>query len=312
MYSYLSQHIDSAKLVAEQLSLTPVPTPDLLHRAFAEYDRLKAEQAKPARRSVKALKAICKQVEGCFTALSLQLSMLQTVLPWKFTNARARSFYMKYLHTRGVSIKLTDFLISLRFDLETSNVPFLPQHQTWAEAALAFGSTSYVDIRELDAFFTLLTLVEELASHEVQVANYHYVRTEGEHTRYLGELTARIRHGVGVEVDSKGRIYSGSWRQGGKDGPGYYQFADGRRYLGSFAQNKMLSGKKLMLTDDTFYQGEVADDGSRHGKGSLYNYDNELLCEGYWEMDKVKQPAEGTSEDEPNWLERIWVKLTGK
>ena len=44
--------------------------------------------------------------------------------------------------------------------------------------------------------------------------------------------------GYGIFIDSRERIYEGTWKGGNMDGYGLYKWSDGRKYLGNFKKDK--------------------------------------------------------------------------
>jgi hypothetical protein len=204
------------------------------------------------------------------------------VLPCKFTNGTAKRFYLKYLAKLGVSVSTGKFSSALAFDLEDS---WLPCFQNWVKAGLEGAIQGYVNIRELDSFFTLLTQAQGLRQDGVEVAHFAYLKDE-QAKRYLGSLHGQLRHGYGIELTSDGRMYCGDWSQNAKEGNGFVEYADGRRLYGCFHQNILQNFKKLVLPEGTTYKGDLLDNGYRCGRGCLYSDKEKLLYDGTWDNDK--------------------------
>jgi hypothetical protein len=80
----------------------------------------------------------------------------------------------------------------------------------------------------------------------------------------------------------------GEWRSGVKEGEGFIQFDDGRKLYGDFIDNSLVKTQKLVLPEDSVYEGDVSQEGLRDGEGRLYDSNHELIYSGSWKNDKMK------------------------
>ena len=125
----------------------------------------------------------------------------------------------------------------------------------------------------------------------------------------MKEGTDDTPHGIGIRVLSNGVILEGYWKDGWLYGRGRYIDDDGGYYIGEFKEGS-LNGEGTYYTKDGHKytgiwvnssdgQGEVNyKDGKkytgqwefkrRHGVGTLYSADGQVLNQGKWEGDYYK------------------------
>ena len=81
-----------------------------------------------------------------------------------------------------------------------------------------------------------------------------------------------------------GDTYEGEWKDGDRDGNGYYVSVSGWYYKGGWKDNKKHGQGKYERKDRSVYEGEWLD-GKRHGKGK-YTRTKEYVYHGQWKDDK--------------------------
>ena len=71
-------------------------------------------------------------------------------------------------------------------------------------------------------------------------------------------------------------VYSGSWRDGKKDGKGTYIFKEtGMKYVGAFKNGQMVNGK-WCYSNGTYFEGNF-DNNQPKGKGSWHYVDGNVV-----------------------------------
>jgi len=86
------------------------------------------------------------------------------------------------------------------------------------------------------------------------------------------------------KVYVNGDMYEGDWKDGNRDGNGYYVSVIGWYYEGGWKDNKKHGQGKYESKDGSVYEGEWLD-GKRNGKGK-YTCVNEYIYHGQWKDDK--------------------------
>ena len=132
---------------------------------------------------------------------------------------------------------------------------------------------------------------------------------------YIGEVKEgadHILHGIGIQVWRGGSIYEGYWKdgklhgrgrnidwnggnyyigdfkEGNWSGEGTYYKANGDKYIGRWDGNGGGLGE-IYYADGTQYTGHwhwLKDGYFRHGLGTLYSADGQVLNEGKWDRDE--------------------------
>ena len=76
-------------------------------------------------------------------------------------------------------------------------------------------------------------------------------------------------------------IYEGEFRSGKRHGEGTFDFADGRRFTGSWSKGLLGQGL-LRYPNGDVYEGGFSKTGAKHGRGT-YRYASGALYEGFFE-----------------------------
>ena len=94
-------------------------------------------------------------------------------------------------------------------------------------------------------------------------------------------------HGRGRVIYGTGNYYIGEWQRGSYNGEGTY-YQDGDKYTGQWHDYK--GQGEINYTDGTEYTGHwdwfIEGGYKRHGFGTLYSADGQVLNQGKWEKDK--------------------------
>ena len=76
--------------------------------------------------------------------------------------------------------------------------------------------------------------------------------------------------GYGIFIDTRGRIYQGTWKKGNMNGYGLYKWSDGRKYLGNFQNDKREGfGIFYWKSQLKIYVG-FCSNGKQDGYGKIY------------------------------------------
>jgi len=92
-----------------------------------------------------------------------------------------------------------------------------------------------------------------------------------------------------------GDTYEGEFKDGNRDGKGYFISMSGWYYDGVWKDNKKHGYGKLVVKDGSFYEGEWRDD-DRNGLGK-YSRANEYIYQGQWRDGKRDGQGENTYTD---------------
>ena len=92
--------------------------------------------------------------------------------------------------------------------------------------------------------------------------------------------------GNGTEYKGNGDRYKGGWKDGEHYGLGTYYRWNGDKYTGKQDGDK--GQGKIEYTDGTKYTGHWNRLYERHGLGTLYSADGQVLNQGKWEEDNYK------------------------
>ena len=110
---------------------------------------------------------------------------------------------------------------------------------------------------------------------------------------YIGEWKEDRYNGEGTWYDRDGDRYEGGWKNDSKYGQGTYYTKDGDKYTGIW--NKWEGQGEVNYKDGKKYIGQWDDFGGlssidlkRHGLGTLYSADRQVLIQGKWEEDEYK------------------------
>ena len=105
---------------------------------------------------------------------------------------------------------------------------------------------------------------------------------------YIGEYKEGRRNGEGVEYEETGNRYEGEWKDGDRHGQGTYYRWNGDKYTGQWDDWK--GQGEINYNDGTKYTGQWDWIGGckRHGEGTLYSADGQVLNQGKWEWDEYK------------------------
>ena len=127
----------------------------------------------------------------------------------------------------------------------------------------------------------------------------------------MKEGTDDTKHGIGILVDRDGSITEGYWKDGKLHGRGRYIGNTGDYCIGEFKGGRLDGEGTCYLNGDKYTgqwdgdtgQGEInykdgkkykgywdwKDGGyKRHGLGTLYSADEQVLNQGKWEWDEYK------------------------
>lgn len=109
---------------------------------------------------------------------------------------------------------------------------------------------------------------------------------KGKKVIYFGRISNGQANGYGMGLyRESGSIYTGTWRDGRKEGEGIYEWADGEKYEGQY-QNDHRQGKgSYYWKNGDSYEGEWDED-KRHGQGTLFDKNGHLIYSGTWKDDK--------------------------
>ena len=92
-------------------------------------------------------------------------------------------------------------------------------------------------------------------------------------------------HGRGRRIYPNGECYSGEWKKGNYNGEGTWYTKDGDKYTGIW--DGYTGQGEVNYKDGKKYTGQW-DYKKRHGVGTLYSADGQVLNQGKWEEDKYK------------------------
>ena len=95
-----------------------------------------------------------------------------------------------------------------------------------------------------------------------QRPTFNLVRFADAH--YLGDIANGLRHGLGVMVYKSGRRYEGSWLQDKRSGSGLEVFANGHSYSGGYNNGKHHGQGLYRWSPDESYAGDFVN-GLRQG-----------------------------------------------
>ena len=99
---------------------------------------------------------------------------------------------------------------------------------------------------------------------------------------YIGEFKEGSRNGEGVEYWKDGSRYEGGWKDDSKYGQGT-MYWNGNKYTGQW--DDWEGQGEINYKDRTKYTGQW-DSLQRHGLGTLYSADGQVLNQGKWEKDQ--------------------------
>ena len=102
---------------------------------------------------------------------------------------------------------------------------------------------------------------------------------------YIGEWKEGNRHGEGIEYWVDGDRYEGGWKNDNKYGQGTYYFY-GDKYTGQWDDEK--GQGQINYKDGTKYKGQwdYYVGLKRHGLGTLFSADGQVLNQGKWDKGK--------------------------
>ena len=103
-----------------------------------------------------------------------------------------------------------------------------------------------------------------------------------------------ILHGRGRRIDIDGSYYIGEWKNGSYNGEGTLYTEDGDKYIGIWdgwykgqGEVNYEDGKKYIGQWDNYYD-DYKCKYMRHGVGTLYSADGQVLNQGKWEKNEYK------------------------
>ena len=108
---------------------------------------------------------------------------------------------------------------------------------------------------------------------------------------YSGEYKEGLYHGEGTLYYKDGDRYEGGWKDGNEYGQGTYYTTDGHKYTGRMGWitkgTEKLSTRTERSIRDTGIKIGVMKSLKRHGLGTLYSADGQVLNQGKWDMGRV-------------------------
>ena len=107
---------------------------------------------------------------------------------------------------------------------------------------------------------------------------------------YIGEFKRGCYNGEGTWYEDNGNRYEGGLKNGNYYGQGTYYTEDGDKYTGIWAYWRKGQGE-VNYKDGKKYKGywDWEDGGlKRHGLGTLYSADGQVLNQGKWDKDEYK------------------------
>ena len=103
---------------------------------------------------------------------------------------------------------------------------------------------------------------------------------------YVGEFKGGMYNGKGISYDENwDKQYEGEWKGGIYNGQGTYYNFNGDKYTGIWNWNE--GQGEINYEDGSKYIGEW-DWLNKHGLGTLYSADGQVLNQGKWDWDKYK------------------------
>ena len=122
---------------------------------------------------------------------------------------------------------------------------------------------------------------------------------------YFGE-NSDFPHGIGIKVWRDGRIEEGYWMAEKLNGRGRRIYSDGSYYIGEFKKgnkfglgtdyrdgnkftknwSNLLDPGEIIYKNGEKYKGQWNDNFEKHGEGTLYSADGQVISSGNWEWDK--------------------------
>ena len=117
-------------------------------------------------------------------------------------------------------------------------------------------------------------------------------RIYGDGDYYIGEWKENRYNGEGTLYYKNGDRYEGGWKKGGYYGQGTYYRKNGGKYTGIWDSYKgqgevnYTDGKKYKGYWELLKGGDSKYEFMRHGVGTLYSADGQVLNQGKWDKDE--------------------------
>ena len=153
------------------------------------------------------------------------------------------------------------------------------------------------ELRQYDSMnFALAKAQAHIENLKLQLKQQHagtyltFTTTKGSKAHYVGEVKNGRAHGEGIGLLKSGSRYEGEWENNMRHGKGSFYWPDGEYYIGEYKNDKRHGQGTYYWTNGEKYVGGWAND-QRSGHGTFLSKDGEIVAQGIWKEDKLKEVA---------------------